>query len=92
MEDTSDQSFHVFYYVVERSKTNKRWATQNDESQNHLARKCDKLHEIIWEIELFIVYARKDWDSVHNSSMENYKPLQWNLWCMPTQDEVSQIP
>jgi hypothetical protein len=51
---------------------------QNDESQNHLARKRNKLHEIIWEIELFIVYARKDRDSAHNSSggMENYKPLQ----------------
>jgi hypothetical protein len=38
-----------------------------------------KLHEIVWEIELFIVYVRKDRDSVHNSSggMENYnKPLQ----------------
>jgi hypothetical protein len=37
--------------------------------------KCDKLHEIIWEIEFFIVYARKeDRDSAHNSSggMENF--------------------
>jgi hypothetical protein len=51
---------------------------QNDESKNRLARKCDKLHEIFWEIELFIVYARKDRDSAHTSSggMENYKPLQ----------------
>jgi hypothetical protein len=51
---------------------------QNDESQNCLARKCDKLYEIIWEIELFIVYARKDRDSAHNLSggMENYNPLQ----------------
>jgi hypothetical protein len=31
--------------------------------------KCDKLHEIIWEIEFFIVYARKeDRDSAHNAS------------------------
>jgi hypothetical protein len=37
---------------------------------------------------------RKDQDSAHNLSagMENYKPLQWNLWCMPTQNEVSQVP
>jgi hypothetical protein len=51
---------------------------QNDESKNCLARKRDKLHEIIWEIELFIVYARKDRDSAYNSSagMKNYKPLQ----------------
>jgi hypothetical protein len=51
---------------------------QNDESQNCLARKRNKLHEIIWEIELFTVYARMDQDSAHNSSggMENYKPLQ----------------
>jgi hypothetical protein len=64
--------------LQERSKTNKQWATQNDESQNRLARKRDKLHEIIWEIELFIVYARKDRDSAHNlpGGMENYKPLQ----------------
>jgi hypothetical protein len=40
------------------------------------------------------VYARKDRDSAHNSSgvMENYKQLQWNLWCMLTQNEVSQVP
>jgi hypothetical protein len=39
-----------------------------------LAGKCDKLHEVIWEIELLIVYVRKDWDSAHNSSggMDNY--------------------
>jgi hypothetical protein len=51
---------------------------QNDESKNRLARKCDKLHEIFWETELFIVYVRKDRDSAHTSSggMENYKPLQ----------------
>jgi hypothetical protein len=35
---------------------------QNDESQDHLARKCDKL---IWEIELLFVYAREDQNSVH---------------------------
>ncbi len=48
------------------------------ESQDCLAGKCDKLHEVIWEIELHIVYARKDWDSVQNLSggMEDYKPLQ----------------
>jgi hypothetical protein len=34
-------------------------ATQNGESQNHLAMKCDKLHEVIWKVELFIiVYGR----------------------------------
>jgi hypothetical protein len=51
---------------------------QNDESQDCLAGKCKKLHEVIWEIELLIVYAREDRDSVHNSSggMEDYKPLQ----------------
>jgi hypothetical protein len=37
-----------------------RAKTQNDESQDCLAGKCDKLHEVIWEIELFIVYARED--------------------------------
>jgi hypothetical protein len=31
---------------------------QNDESQDRLARKCDKLHEVIWEIELLIVCER----------------------------------
>jgi hypothetical protein len=51
---------------------------QNDESQDCLARKCNKLHEFIWEIELPIVYVREDQNSVHNSSggMEDYKPLQ----------------
>jgi hypothetical protein len=52
--------------LQERSKANKRQATQNDEIQNRLASKHDKLHEIIWEIELFIVYARKNQDSTHN--------------------------
>jgi hypothetical protein len=46
--------------------------------KHRLARKRNKLNEIFWEIELFIVYARKYRDSAHNSSggMENYKPLQ----------------
>jgi hypothetical protein len=37
-----------------------------------------QLYEIIWEIKLFIVYVRKNLDSVNNSSggMEKYKPLQ----------------
>jgi hypothetical protein len=69
---------------------------QHDESQDCLAGKCNKLHEVIWEIELLIVYAREDRDSVHNSSggmLEDYKPLQQNLlWCMPAQNEVSQVP
>jgi hypothetical protein len=66
---------------------------QNDESQNCLARKHHKLHEIIWDNELFIVYARKNRDSTHNLSggMENHKPLQQNLWCMLAQNEVSQV-
>jgi hypothetical protein len=35
-----------------------------------------------------------NWDSAHDSSggMENHKPLQWNLWCMLAQNEVSQVP
>jgi hypothetical protein len=37
-----------------------RAKTQNDESQDCLAGKCNKLHEVIWEIKLFIVYARED--------------------------------
>jgi hypothetical protein len=51
---------------------------KNDESQNCLARKHDKLHEIVWENELFIVYVRKNRDSMHSLSggMENHKPLQ----------------
>jgi hypothetical protein len=27
-----------------------------------------------------------------SGGMENYKPLQLNLWCMPTQNKVSQVP
>jgi hypothetical protein len=52
------------------------------------------MHEVIWEIELLIVYAREDQNSVHNLSggMEDYKPLQQNLRCMPAQNEVSQVP
>jgi hypothetical protein len=40
------------------------------------------------------VYARKNQNSMHNSSggMENHKPLQQNLWFMPAQNEVSQVP
>jgi hypothetical protein len=43
---------------------------------------------------LFIVYVRKNRDSMHSLSggMENHKPLQWNLWCMLAQNEVSQVP
>jgi hypothetical protein len=80
--------------LQERSKANKQRAMQNDESQDHLARKRDKLHEVIWEIELFIMYARENCDSAHNLSggMENYNPLQQNLWCMLAQNEVSQVP
>jgi hypothetical protein len=71
-------SYFTQHCKKEVKPTSDELAMQNDESQNRLARKCDKLHEIIWEIELFIVYGRKDRDSVHNLSggMENYKPLQ----------------
>ena len=87
----------LLHYIIFQSFVttgHKWWATQNNEIQNCLERKCDKLHEIVWEIELFIVYARKNRDSVHNPlrGMENHKPMQWNLWCMPTQNEVSQVP
>jgi hypothetical protein len=50
----------ALHIIARRSKANKWRATQNDESQDRLARKCNKLHEVIWKIELFIVYAREN--------------------------------
>jgi predicted GIY-YIG superfamily endonuclease len=46
---------HFTHHCKKEVKANKWWAMQNDESQDRLARKCDKLHEVIWKIELFIV-------------------------------------
>jgi hypothetical protein len=51
---------HFAQHCKKEVKPTSNGLHKNDESQNRLARKHDKLHEIIWEIELFIVYARKD--------------------------------
>ncbi len=65
---------------------------QHDESQDCLAGKCNKLHEVIWEIELLIVYAREDRDSVHNSSggmLEDYKHKPEKVYKYDDRDRFS---
>ncbi len=63
--------------------------TKSDSFASHFTQHCKKevkptsdelrkMMKVKWETELFIVHARKDRDSAHNSSggMENHKPLQ----------------
>jgi hypothetical protein len=44
----------------ETKPTNDELRRMMAESQNHLARERNELQEVVWEIKLFIVYAREN--------------------------------